>query len=459
MLRIINEGARWLLLVNIVIASWLWGGTRPWTKEVIGWLLLVDLVIFLAALISRRKFPSVSAWAFWPGAILLILGWGLALNSYPGNAGIRILLDHFPGKIVFLPSYGDASSSASEMLFITGLIGSFWISCDMVSNRLWMLRLWNTIALVGVSIVVLGLLQRLTKAPSIFWNFHEQAGGFFFAVFRYHANAGAFMNLVFPLIAALAVSASMRRGERVPRVFWILSAIITVAAAFVNVSRAAQVIMVLLILTWLIWLSLFLRGMGQSYGNKLPLSAVLSLVLLIPVMVASLGFQKSLARWKRSPSFGDISAFQGDRFLTYRSIVKHIIPRSGFFGSGPGSFESVFAAVVTMDDIPVKGRWDVAHNDHLQSLVEWGWIGYACWLVLFAGVFRSGIMLALQGNSLSLKLLGASGIVSLMGILMHSMVDFPLQIPSLQLITACIAGMIAGVPLHGWKQRNVETAG
>jgi hypothetical protein len=345
------------------------------------------------------------------------------------------------------------------MLFITGLIGSFWISCDMVSNRLWMLRLWNTIALVGVSIVVLGLLQRLTKAPSIFWNFHEQAGGFFFAVFRYHANAGAFMNLVFPLIAALAVSASMRRGERVPRVFWILSAIITVAAAFVNVSRAAQVIMVLLILTWLIWLSLFLRGMGQSYGNKLPLSAVLSLVLLIPVMVASLGFQKSLARWKRSPSFGDISAFQGDRFLTYRSIVKHIIPRSGFFGSGPGSFESVFAAVVTMDDIPVKGRWDVAHNDHLQSLVEWGWIGYACWLVLFAGVFRSGIMLALQGNSLSLKLLGASGIVSLMGILMHSMVDFPLQIPSLQLITACIAGMIAGVPLHGWKQRNVETAG
>jgi len=448
-----------MLLVNIAVASWLWGGTRPWTKEVIAWLLWVDLVLFLTALIARRKFPSVSAWAFWPSAVLLILGWGLALNSYPGNAGIRILLDHFPGKIASLPSYGDSSTSIKEMFFITGLIGSFWISYDMVSNRLWLLRLWNTIALVGVSIVLLGLLQRLTKAPSIFWNFHEQAGGFFFAVFRYHANAGAFINLIFPFIASLAVRSSMRRGERVPRVFWILSAIITIAAAFVNVSRAAQIIMVLLLLAWLVWLSLFLRGMGQSYGNKLPLSTVLSLVLLIPVMVASLGYQKSLARWKRSPSFVDASAFQGDRFLTYHTIVKHVMPRSGFFGSGPGSFESVFAAVVTMDDIPVRGRWDVAHNDHLQSCVEWGWVGYACWLVLFAGVLRAGIKLAREGDSLSLKLLGASGIVSLVGIFMHSVVDFPLQIPSLQLLTASIAGMISGAPLHGWKQRHIEIAG
>ena len=457
--RIINEGARWLLLVNIAVACWLWGGTRPWTKEVIGWLLLADLVIFLSALIIRRKLPAVPAWAFWPGAVLLFVGWVLALNSYPGDAGVRILLDHFPGKIAWLPSYGDASSSIREMLFFTGLMGGFWISCDMASNRQWLLRLWNTIALVGVSIVTLGLLQRLTKAPSIFWNFHEQAGGFFFAVFRYHGNAGAFINLVFPIIAALAVRSSMRRGERAPRVFWTISAVVTVAAAFVNVSRAAEILTVVLFLGWLIWLSLLLRGMGESYGNKLPISAVLSLVLLIPVMVASLGFQKSLTRWKRSSSGMEISTFEGDRFLTYRSIVRHVMPRSGFFGSGPGSFEPVFAAVVAMDDIPARGRWDVAHNDHLQAAVEWGWVGYACWLMLFLGVFRAGVRLARKGDSLSLKLLGASGVVSLGGIFVHAMVDFPLQIPSLVLLTACIAGMLAGAPLQGWRQRRQEFAG
>jgi integrase/recombinase XerD len=66
--------------------------------------------------------------------------------------------------------------------------------------------------------VVLGVAQRFTDAPGIFWSPYRYVGETFFATFRYHANAGAYINLVLPFIVALAVRAfyrSLRRDGQV----------------------------------------------------------------------------------------------------------------------------------------------------------------------------------------------------------------------------------------------------
>jgi hypothetical protein len=92
-----------------------------------------------------------------------------------------------------------------------------------------------------------------------------------------------------------------------------------------------------------------------------------------------------------------------------------------------------------------RGRWDKAHNDHLQTIVEWGWVGYALWMILLLGALLKGALLTGRRQPLTSRILGISGTISLLGVLLHAIVDFPLQIPSIQLCTALIAGMLWGV--------------
>ena len=111
----------------------------------------------------------------------------------------------------------------------------------------------------------------------------------------------------------------------------------------------------------------------------------------------------------------------------------------------PGSFEPVFASVVSANHLPAKGRWDKAHHDHLQTRVEWRWPGYSAWAILLFGSLWKGFGLVNKASSLSSRTLVISGTLSLGGVMIHTLIDFPLQIVSIELITLHIAGMLWGV--------------
>ena len=119
---------------------------------------------------------------------------------------------------------------------------AFWVAADLSAHERWRSRFWLVLSLTGVSIVILGLAQRLTSAPGIFWRTDLDCGPSFFATYRYHANAGAFINIVFPLVAARCVAAFRRESGELARPFWFLAMIAVLVSAFVNVSRAASVI-------------------------------------------------------------------------------------------------------------------------------------------------------------------------------------------------------------------------
>ncbi len=66
------------------------------------------------------------------------------------------------------------------------------------------LELWWVIVIAGTSISLLGLLQKATGAPMIFWatpTGPPPPPTTFFATYFYHANAGAFLNLTWPFAA------------------------------------------------------------------------------------------------------------------------------------------------------------------------------------------------------------------------------------------------------------------
>jgi hypothetical protein len=434
--------ARWFLLGNVVSAAWLYGGTREWAREWVSWLLLANTALFVLGVIARLRLPRIPLPAALALGFLLLQGWFMTWNARRQFIdAAQVFVDRkqpWPGW----PGFMDEVLVLPSMLLTTGLLGAFCIACDMTPNRIWRQRLWITLAGTGVSIVLLGLAQRLLDAPSIFWDLEHNLGWTFFGVFRYHANAGSFINLVLPLIVGLAVAAFFREGAGMSRVFWTLAALITAAAGFVNVSRAANVLCALLLAGMSLCIASAATQRLALTGQWFRWSLAAGLLGLAGVLAFSFGVEKSLMRWE----MGSWQILRGDagRTEAYQILSRSAIPAAGAWGFGPGTFEQMFNIHRTQTGSSLEGRWDKAHSDALQTPMDWGWTGAIAWSLLLMG----GLIRGLRSMRRSWRcdraqgILSAACVFSLAGVMLHALVDFPLQIASLQLFTMLIAGML-----------------
>lgn len=431
--------ARWFLLVNIVLAVWLYGGTREWTREWVAWLLLGNTGLFLIGVACRLKLPRVPALAMAAVVFLLAQGGFMAWNArrqFLNGVGVFVeRTQPMPGW----PGFSDLAMVMPSLWLTAGLLGAFCIACDMASSPEWRRRLWVALAGTGLSIVVLGLAQRFTSAQDIFWGLETFRGPTFFAVYRYHANAGAFINLVLPLQVALAVRALRTDGAESARVFWSLGAFVTAAAGFVNVSKAANVICLLLIVAMAVW---FGTNGFRSGGARIWLPVLLSILVVVGVAV-SFGLEKTFDRWENLVGVLNSEA-KDSRLQAYEIIVQGALPDAGWWGFGPGTFEKVFDLYRAALGSSLVGRWDKAHSDALQTPMEWGWAGASAWVLLLGGGFFKALV-ATRGRS-DESLLAAAAALALAGVMIHALMDFPLQIASLQIFTLVIAGLCWGLP-------------
>jgi hypothetical protein len=437
--------ARWLLLAAIVLSAWLFGSTRPWTVVFMTWWLLVSGLLFFVGLVARRRLPRVPWFVVWPSLFLLAQGWFMVWNA--GGRYIPSLLDFvgIPQPLPGWPGAADGDLARPWMLRTTGLLAALWITCDAAANPVWRQRLWVTLGATGTSIMALGLAQRFTGATSIFWDTYRYTGEWFFAVYRYHANAGSYINLVLPMITGLAVLAFTRRETEGSRVLWTLAALTAAACGFVNVSRAANVITALLLLAMAVWIA-SLRLQAAS-SRRLLHAVVSGLVITVTVVYLAVSFDISgaQARWEKTK----LDALLNDgRPEVYEIMIKGTLEQAGAWGYGQGTFELVFNNARKALEHPLAGRWDYAHSDALQTVQDWGYAGAGAWFVMLAcGLLRAVAHSRRRGGAPDEdSILSAAGAFALAGILLHACVDFPLQILSLQLGTLVILGMVAGMP-------------
>jgi hypothetical protein len=127
----------------------------------------------------------------------------------------------------------------------------------------------------------------------------------------------------------------------------------------------------------------------------------------------------------------------GGRFETYRSTI-HMIETAPWLGSGLGSFPWVFPAFRS-PAISSWGVWDRAHNTLLELAAEVGVQISALiamgWMIIFAVLLR-GVHTRRRGVGRRAAALGI-----LVAATLHSMADFPLQIPAFSVVVFAIVGM------------------
>jgi O-antigen ligase len=306
------------------------------------------------------------------------------------------------------------------------------------------------IGLVAGSIALLGLLQKATGARMIFWQTAPPWGvTTFFATYYYHANAGAFLNLVWPLTAGLAIRAFTTACHPAIRAMWISIFLLTVAAVLANTSRVAQLIALLLLVAICVQFGpRLLRKLSRTEKNVVFAGALAILLALVALGQAS-HLEQPLNRWQSVSE-----RIPGDaRWRASRRAVSALCDM-GLFGFGPGTFRVVFPSYNNVSTNHVPGTWRFLHEDYLQTALEWGWIGGGLWALLFLGGVAVGIRSFkkyARDWTRRRRLLQPLVITALVGVALHALVDFPLQIASIQLYVATYLGLCWGSGLWGQK--------
>ncbi len=437
----LRDLAAWLFLGTLVVAPWLYGGTTSGSIEIINGMLGVAFVLWAASLLLDRRWPDAPRGLLIISGLILLQGWWMVANAhsiydstYRFFVPVRAIFRNGPGSV-------DYALSLAWMLRATALLAVVCFTAELTQRPVWLLRLWSAIALAGGSIALLGLIQKGTGAHMIFWQLAAPSDTTtFFASYYYHANAGAFLNLVLPLVAGLVLWATLRQASPWARAACLTALVLLVVAALSNTSRMAQAVGAMLVVAMIAAVARPALQMIARVEKRTLLVALFVVILTVLAVAQAVHLDQPLRRWQSLSE-----QFPADaRWLANRAAVP-AAGDAGWFGFGPGTFRAIFPhyqkRIANLD-----GAWRFLHDDYLQTILEWGWLGSAAIAVLFFGGIGMGVRSFFKRRDWSnrQRILVGAAVLALIGVALHALVDFPLQIMSIQLFVATYLGICWG---------------
>ena len=453
---VFRAASRSIFFAALIYAPWAYGGTTSASIQVTNWLLLAALILWAIELIlsgRRPRFPRLLL--FLTCALIGIGGWMVfnAKSTYDSDFHVFVPLRNFAPVLAGSVDY---AISGAWMMRGALLLGAILFVADLSQSNRWLLRLWYVIGLAAGSIAFLGLLQKATGARMIFWQTASPRGvTTFFATYYYHGNAGAFLNLVWPLTAGLAIRAFTTRSHPGMRAVWISAFILTVAGVLANTSRMAQLVaLLLLVAICLQFRTTLLRKLSQT-EKSVAFAGALAILLTLVALARTTHLEQPLNRWQ---SVGE--QIPNDARWRSSRVAIGALPDAGFFGFGPGTFRVVFPTYNSLSTNRVPGTWRFLHEDYLQTVLEWGWLGSSFWaLLVFGGIvigIRSYKTYAGSEWTPRRRVLQPLVIIALIGVALHALIDFPLQIASIQLYVATYLGLCWGSSQWGLRKTRSQ---
>jgi hypothetical protein len=441
--------ARIAFLVLLVAGMAIYGGTQVATQR---WLEIVVIAIGLVyahGIVISAQPIRIDPWILAAAAILGVVGWLSA--SHPASVldfDLRLFLAVIPktwwpwGTVV-------SETSRDTMRRVTGMFCALLMASDIGAHPSWRRCALSLMAWSGVAEAAFGLAHHIAGDIGNYWGAvgATKLRETVFGVFWYHGNAGAFLNLCWPLLVAITWREFSRPAtpstlQQLRRAIQVLGLLLIFSAIWINHSRAAQAVFLLQTSIALVMVAASRTGRMAVLQGSVRAKFIVAgfLILAIVVLGMTFGLDKSAEKWTH--------AAEGSLITDGRWAVLHTcsqwlgeVPALGF---GPGTFSAVYLVKTAgMSDAPA-GYWQFAHNDYLQTFFEWGWLGMALWTGLSCGIIGGlirGIRNAARTEShpLAVKLFLVT--LAFLSAAVHAMIDFPLQIFAIQLYVATLAGI------------------
>lgn len=444
----LRDLARWCFLGTLIIAPWLYGATTALTIALVNGMLGVTLTLWVASLVVDRRRPMVPRALVVIVGLILLQGWWMVVNAhaiYDFTFGVFA-----PVHSIWPRAAGSADYilSFTWMMRATALLGVVFLVAEMVQRPVWLLRLWYAVAIAGGSIAFFGLIQKGMGARMIFWQPAQPRDSWtFFATYYYHANAGAFLNLVLPVTAGLALWSVARQAGPFARTVCTTAILFVTIAVLSNTSRMAQAVGGLIIIALIGAVVRPAARMVARAEKRTVLIGIFVVALAALAIAQAAHLDKPLVRWQQFTN----QLPMDERWLVDR-VALGATRDASWFGFGPGTFRAVFPHYQETFVKRSQGTWRFLHEDYLQTILEWGWVGSALIAALFFGGIGVGFRNYLKSENWSTRqrILLPCAVLALLGVAIHALVDFPLQIFSIQLFVATYLGICWGA--SNWKR-------
>jgi len=179
---------------------------------------------------------------------------------------------------------------------------------------------------------------------------------------------------------------------------------------------------------------------------------VAAIIIIIAAGLIWIGPDSVVDRIAQSSTDQSTETFFTSRGWIWRDTVS-IIKANPFFGAGLGAFQTAYPIYSQSNGSLLVGQ---AHNDYLQVLADGGIIGglIALWFII---LISRAIARGLKSRDAHLAGLALASGAGIFGLLVHSLFDFNLQIPSnalLFLLFSALASRI-GATVTEWRpERN-----
>lgn len=429
-------GKKWLftlspLLIGFFYAPLAWGATTPETVAVLDVLCVAAFLVWVCKLVAERRGPFFSRWCWIPLVFVSIYGAIHWANPKSVFYEIFWVLNPIESSIHWLPGSVDRVSTQEVIIHLYALLAGFVVLLDACSHSRIRWLLFKAIAISGFVIALIGITQKAAGAEAMLWvepDPLKYGNKLFFAAFRYHANAASFLNLCWPaaLIVFLRERESGRRG--VVSSLWATVLLITIIGVFVNTSKAGPVLagFGLILALMRFWRSIFEGSKAVIVSTSILLLGVLS-IFILPAL-------PSLEqRWSQSNRESSLDG----RLEAYEGCLR-MIDDKGIFttGTGPGTFRLVFPFYEN-EDSNNRFFWYHAHQDFLQTIIEWGIFGALGWFLFFGGgVIRGFNSVRLSFKNDQIEFSTSCAMIAMIVVMAHAMFDFPFQIPAIQILIA-----------------------
>jgi O-antigen ligase len=381
--------------------------------------------IFGLLLFGPLAFGAVEPWSIFlmeTGAAVLFLVW-VAKQVLEGEMKISGNPLFLPmgafGLLILLQLIFHRTAYPHDTISLAFLYCSYAILCFLAAQTLIKSAQARTLAVIfsvyGAAMASFALLQGISPNGKLYWIRQPRMGGWIYGPYVNHNHYAGLMEMLvpIPLVLALTHLTSTRN-----RALAAAAAAVMVGTIFISGSRGGMIA----ILAELIFLSVLLVKQKRSLRTAVGVGLFLAILAGLLTWVGGVELGKRIATV--GPSHNEIS-----------NDVRAYINRDGFkmflkkpvMGWGLGAFPVVYPQFRTFY---TNFFVNEAHNDYLQLLVEMGLLGFATMLWLVVTTFRCA--LKKMGNWTS-DMSGAVALASLLGltgILVHSAVDFNLQIPA-----------------------------
>jgi O-antigen ligase len=293
----------------------------------------------------------------------------------------------------------------------------------------------------GAVVASFAVLQGLAPNGKLYWIWALEQGGSIYGPYVNHNHYAGLMEMLTPFPLVLAAT-RFTDGNRKIAVAGI--AALMAGSIFLSGSRGGMAAFV----AQMVVLGVFLVRKREGWKQPLMLGAFLAIVIVFLVWMGSNELTQRLVSI-HSEAREEING--GVRLSIDRDCLRMLVKRP-LLGWGLGAFPIVYPQ---FRSFYTNFFVNEAHNDYLQLMTETGLAGFAIAIWFLVLTFRHAWAKLDNWTKTVNGSLTVAALLGCVGILVHSFLDFNLQIPANAALFYVLCAIAASAPLQESQRRRV----